>query len=177
MPEVRGRAGCQVNEAIHRIRSEIAERTKQLNALETAPQSRADMAQRAEDYAARAHAQASAELREELRRRSVQSLPLDGITQVEAGAGSRKVDLGPMLAALLGPKQFAKALVSLLGDVPEGLDAEERAKRIADLEAGILTLCREEEREIRALEALGLETIRRADAPPAVVLAFTEDLQ
>jgi hypothetical protein len=166
-----------VNEAINTLRSEIAERTKQLNALENAPQSRADMTQRVEDYATRAHAQASAEIREELRRRSVQSLPLDGLAEIEAGAGSRKVDLGPMLAALLGPKAFAKALASLLGDVPEGLDAAERAKRITELEVEILTLSRKEEREIRALEAVGLEVIRRADAPPAAVLAFTEDLE
>jgi hypothetical protein len=166
-----------MNEAINALRSQIAERAKRLEALQGAPQSRADMALRVDDYAARAHAQGTAELRHELQRRSVQSLPLDGITVVEAGAGSRRVDLGPMLAAVLGPKQFAKALVSLLGDVPEGLDAAERAKRITELEAEILALCRDEEREIRTLEAMGLEIIRRPDAPPAVVLAFTEDLQ
>jgi hypothetical protein len=166
-----------MNDAINRLRAEIAERTARLEALQGAPQSRADMAQRVEEYATRAHAQASAALREELRRRSVQSLPLDGIVTVEAGAGSRHVDLGPTLAALLGPKAFGKTLTALLSDVPEGPDAAERVRLADELRAEILTLCRSEELEIRTLETMGLEVVRRGDAPPAVVLAFTEDLK
>ena len=165
-----------MNEAINRLRAEIAERTTRLEALEGAPQSRADMAQRVEEYATRAHAQASAELREELRRRSVQSLPLDAVVSTEAGAGTRRVDLGPVFAALLGPKAFGKALAALLSDVPEGPDAAERARLADELRAEILALCSSEELEIRALETMGLEVVRRADAPPAVVTAFTEDL-
>ncbi len=73
-----------------------------------------------------------------------------------------------------------QSMVDRLSDWYETKDTatlDERNRRLADIEADIDRLCRREEGLIREGEAQGLKLFRREDAPPAVVLAFDEDLK
>jgi hypothetical protein len=79
------------------------------------------------------------------------------------------VDLGPILAHLLGPQALAKALLKTI-DVPDGITPAERVTRLADLDARLETAEREEERLIDALERQGAYVARRGDADPRAVL-------
>ncbi|MBA8877872.1 hypothetical protein [Phyllobacterium myrsinacearum] len=57
-----------------------------------------------------------------------------------------------------------------------GISAVDRAKKLADLDAEILTLERAEERYIRTAAEVGIRLARRADAAAAAFLAHDEDL-
>lgn len=81
------------------------------------------------------------------------------------------VDLWPLLLAVLGPKAVRAALLPYAEQLPPAPDPSEHSARLAELEAELGGLEREEELAIRALEAQGLSVIRRGDADPAVVLA------
>lgn len=52
----------------------------------------------------------------------------------------------------------------------------EKAAKLREIDAELLMLEREEERLIREAEAANISVLRRENAPPAIVLAFDEDL-
>lgn len=57
-----------------------------------------------------------------------------------------------------------------------GLTATARSARLAEIDAQLLAAEKAEEGAIRAAEADGMAILRRADASPAIVLAFDRDL-
>ena len=72
-----------------------------------------------------------------------------------------------------------QAMLDRLSDWYEDRDAataEERNRRLVEIDADIDRLCRREEALIREAEAQGQKILRREDAPPAVVLAYDADL-
>ncbi|GEM_PF-4009095 len=78
-------------------------------------------------------------------------------------------DLMPTLAALF-PAEVLAAFGKHLEQVPEGMDAPQRAQRIAELDAEIWELeCADEIAVLRA-EATGTPIGRRADADPCAVI-------
>lgn len=81
------------------------------------------------------------------------------------------VDVGPLLASLIGPARFAEALGHHLEGVAFGLPRAERASRVAELDAQLLALEIAEERVIERIEAAGASVARRGDANPAAVLS------
>lgn len=88
----------------------------------------------------------------------------------EFGLASER-GLVSMLAGVVGPQALADAMLRSLDDrVPEGLDAETRAQRLAEIDADLLRFEVEEERIVEESEALGAPIARRADARPEVVL-------
>lgn len=82
------------------------------------------------------------------------------------------VDLGPVLAALLGPDLLAAALAAHIEQLPPESDRAERAARLAEIAAELDRLENAEEIEVVRLERQGLTVDRRADARPGIVLAI-----
>lgn len=83
------------------------------------------------------------------------------------------------LLALGNRDALVTAMSKAIATRYEGLahaSAEEQARMLAETDAEILRLCKQEEATIRAAEAAGVPIARREDAPPAVVLSFDEDL-
>lgn len=81
-----------------------------------------------------------------------------------------RVDLGPLLAALLGPDKLAAALMPFAGALPPSTDRAARAARLAEIATELDALEDAEEVEVCRLEALGLWPVRRGDARPSIVL-------
>ena len=79
-------------------------------------------------------------------------------------------DLGPMLAALLGPGVLATALNRYADELPPATDHANRTARLADIATELDALGEAEELEICRLEAQSIQADRRADADPRVVL-------
>jgi len=84
------------------------------------------------------------------------------------------LDLGPLLAALLGPAKLAAALEPHVLALPPSVDHAARTARLAEIAGELDALEEAEEVEVLRLEGLGLDPGRRADASPAVVLKRRE---
>lgn len=81
-----------------------------------------------------------------------------------------RIDLAPVLAAVLGLDVLAAAVGRYIPTLPASVDPAARAARVAQIKAELADLEDAEEVEILRLEALGLSPGRRGDADPAVVL-------
>ena len=81
-----------------------------------------------------------------------------------------ELDVGPLLAALLGPDKLAGALGQFADALPPSTDRAARAARLVEIAAELDAIEEAEEIEIMRLENLGLTPIRRGDANPAIVL-------
>lgn len=82
-----------------------------------------------------------------------------------------RVNLLPALVALFGRDTVRRMLDRYITEATDGPTAAERRAALATHDADLLRLERAEEREIRALEAAGVEVIRRGAANPRAVLA------
>ena len=80
------------------------------------------------------------------------------------------VDVGPLLAALLGPDVLAAALLRYADELPPAADNAKRAARLADITAELDALEEAEEIDVERLGAQGIQADRRADARPEIVL-------
>ncbi|WP_324134164.1 hypothetical protein [Bosea sp. (in: a-proteobacteria)] len=79
-------------------------------------------------------------------------------------------------AATLDRESLRRAM--LRGQPDDGIDAADRAARLARLDDEIMQLCAAEELLLREVDAAsGGHTRRRRDAPPAVLVAPTDELQ
>ena len=94
---------------------------------------------------------------------------LANICSVRARADG-KVDLGPLLAALLGPDKLAAALMPFADALPPSIDRAAGTARLAEIATELDALEDAEEFEVCRLEALGLQPPRRGDARPSIVL-------
>ena len=87
-------------------------------------------------------------------------------------------DVLELLAPLLGP-QLRAALIAELearyAGSPPGLAADERQRRLAELDSEIARLETLEERAIQAASEGGMEVARRPDASPAALLGIAND--
>ena len=80
------------------------------------------------------------------------------------------IDLGPLLAAVLGPDVLASVLERHVLALPPSVDRAARASQLAEIVNQLAEIEEAEEVEVLRLEALGLSPDRRADARPEVVL-------
>lgn len=87
------------------------------------------------------------------------------------------VDVGPVLALLMGVPQVAKALTACLeGYVDADAPTEaQRATELQDVEERLYSLEMAEEAEVCHLEAIGHAVARRGDARPEIVLAVLDE--
>lgn len=83
-----------------------------------------------------------------------------------------KADLGPVLACLYSVDQLREFLLAGIEEIPEGLDAADKAQRLQEIEAELLDLEREEEALIVESENDGQPIQRRRDARPEIVLGM-----
>lgn len=81
-----------------------------------------------------------------------------------------QADLGAVLASMHAADELRKFLLAGIDEIPEGLDAANKAKRLQEIEAALLDLEREEEALIVESERNGDAVQRRRDARPEIVL-------
>lgn len=86
-------------------------------------------------------------------------------------AAPLSLDLGPLLVMILGKAGVKKSLCVYLDGLPEGLDPESKASRLAEIEGELYQLETEEEARIVELEDAGEYFLRRPDARPEIILA------
>jgi len=146
------------------LRESIAAMQAERDALASAGPSRAETVAAVDAWAAQAAAQAASKLNY-----AVKSSDITAALEVRARPDG-VVQLGPLLAALMGPEVLAAALRRFIDDIPQGLPLADRRARIAELDAQILEAEMSEERAVEALEALGETVLRRADADPRAIL-------
>lgn len=150
---------------IHALRAQIAELKSELHALDGQPVSRTGVEVEIAEQVDRWHAQGQ-DLHRGRLLRAAAGRPVD-LLRVQVGAMS--VDLGPVLALLLGKDALRDALQAGVDTVPKGLPPAARAERMAALRAELFDLEVTEEREV--LAAVDSPIARRHDADPAALLA------
>lgn len=124
--------------------------------------------QRAAAYAQRAHAQGA-----EIIRRAGQAAAAGR----DIGEAFRphtqwdRVDLGPILAVLMGAETFAELVSANIADYAKpGPDAAQRAADLAELQRQLLEAERREEDLVVRSESTRAPVLRRPDARPEIVL-------
>lgn len=163
-----------IAQQVAEVRNQI-EATKQRRAeLDAMPQSRSEQHAAVRAWCDRTAADPARLLA--ARVRSVaHGQPLDGALVVRSIAPGAPIDVAPLLAALLGPETLAQHLVRFLEGAPEGVSAEQRAARHAEINAELFALELAEERLIENSEAEGAPIARRGDADPRAVLWVDAD--
>jgi hypothetical protein len=85
-------------------------------------------------------------------------------------SGTGGADIGPLIVAMFGGDSIIASLNRFVDRLPEGLTDEQRAERLAEIDAQLHALEVSEERAVRALIAAGTPVVRRMDADCAIVL-------
>lgn len=80
------------------------------------------------------------------------------------------VDLGPVLVAAIGAEAMRARLMKNADALPIGMPKADREARIAEIDAELLAIGREEEQLIMQSEDEDAPIARRWDADPAIVL-------
>ena len=147
------------------LRVKIAEKALERIKVDNAPQSREDVRDGLRRYAERAVSEALRPL----------AFKLAGIGSGEPppfiarGLGGA-VDLGPLLAVIVGPARLVELLQPVLATLPDGMSTADKRAALRALDAEILALEHLEETVVQDLESQGVGVTRRGDANPAVVL-------
>ncbi len=150
---------------IAKTRAALASKHAERAAMGDAPPARAEVR-----AALAAHLRRDVDDRERTAAYRIASAQHDGLFCVRAAANGQ-IDLLPVLAMLFGVDTLATALDRFVEIAPDGPTVAERARGMAAIDAEIAALETAEERACRALEATGVDVVRRADASPAIVLA------
>lgn len=153
--------------AVAAIRTEISNTAASIAAIERVNANRVEARAKADAYVARSVAQG-----QELARLASRLAVKGDIAEAfRLPTRFDRVDLGPILALALGQKAFEKIIAASLAEfAPDGPDAAERARSIAELKQQLHALEVEEENLCTASEATRYPVLRRPDADPAVVL-------
>jgi hypothetical protein len=80
-------------------------------------------------------------------------------------------DIGALVVSLVGGEKVRATWLETIDEIPEGLSASEKAKRLAVITRELDRLEAEEERLIVQSEQEGEPIARRADARPEIILA------
>jgi hypothetical protein len=139
-----------------KLRTEIAQLQAERDQLAPWRKSRADVGAVLEGQVKRYAEQGAAHFATEAARCAQGGAPDPFAVYVDG----RRVDLGPLLVALVGATPVRKALAAALANMPEDVTA-----RIAEIERALDTL---EEEEERLCVAHNLD--RRPDARPEIIL-------
>lgn len=162
-------AASKAREAVEEVRRQIAETRHEREALATAPLTKAEAAERIQAW-----------LDAEAKRARLDLMAGEFAApgrgpghpfRVPVRAGEqRSADLGPIIAALF-PDQVREALLAALPDDAGAIAMTDRPGRLAELDARVRDLERQEETLIDEAEAAGVEITRRPDANPDAILA------
>lgn len=158
---------------LEQLRTKIASRHVELNAIENAGPSREERQQRIASYFQRMEDEGKERLKWAVVSEDFGSAFNATIYQPDGTFGVPTVSI-QVLAALLGAKSLTAATCQHLSTVPEALDTRARAARITETAQELNTLERAEEDEVSRMEAQGVPVARRADARPEIVLAITD---
>lgn len=159
------KSGEKLSDVIAAVRNEIAALRERLEAVKRAPLPLPDMKQLAEEYVVRLMRQA---------RPSV-AVVGDSLRVGFRGDMAAAEDV-LALVAWAAPESLCRALEREIEKLPtraDALPADERIRRVAELEAQLIALERKEEILIERAQADGLDVLRRPDANPAAVLCVT----
>lgn len=161
-------------EEVEALRARIAALQPERQTLVLQARTRAEVRAEIERTVAHWQERGAAALTRELQRAALGAAPdlltADGTGPAAGGVAHVRLDLGPLLVAVLGPAAVRKALVGALDAVPEGMPAEARAARLAEIDAELGQLEAEEERLVEMSELDGDPIARRPDARAEIVL-------
>lgn len=163
-------------EEIEALRARIAALQAERQTIVLQARTRAEVRAEIERTVTHWQERGAAALARELQRAALGAAPdlltAHGTGSAAGGVAHVRLDMGPLLTAVLGPAAVRKALVGALDAVPEGMPAEARATRLAEIDAEIDDLEKREEALICDAETLeGVEILRRPDARPEIILA------
>lgn len=153
---------------VENIRTKIAAKRAERDEMVDAPPSRVELAERMDRTLAMAVAAAERRIASRI---SSMDYSAETLLSARAQGNSDRVDLLPTMIAVLGVDAVRKGLSRFIAEAEDGPTPAERTARLHAIDAQLLALEQAEERAIRALEAEGVDIVRRGDASPAVVLA------
>jgi hypothetical protein len=178
---VRRSAQIDVNstlEDVDNLRAQIDSLREERAAVEVAPRPQVEILASLDGWLDAAATEATDRLRLGRLLDRTQPVALTLPTFVDRAAAT--INAAPAVETLFGLliATNRKAIRSLLSDQLSDLMADrpgltdgERADRLAELDGALLATEFAEERAVRALEAAGVEVLRRSDASPLAVLA------
>lgn len=153
------------------LRTKIAALKAEREDLQGQVRSRGETAEYVRDHCRNAYDEFAARARAALR-----SAAAGGdLTQVfrSAPMAFGLTDAVVPLAGLVGPEALAESLLRHIEGVPEGIDADGRAGRLAEIDAELEALERQEEEAIEQSELTDSPFERRFDARPEIVLGLS----
>jgi hypothetical protein len=152
-----------LQDALSKVREEIAACSQHLAAVKTAPLPLEDQQQLVEDFIARQHSAA----------RPTVAVVGDRLRVTFRDSVIASTDDAVSLLCVFAPDQVFKMLTLALREQPvraDAMPAAERIRRTAELEAQLLELELLEEALIMRAHGDGVDVLRRVDAAPAAVL-------
>ena len=162
-------------EEIEALRARIAALQAERRTIALQARARAEVRAEIERTVAHWSLLGAATLTREVQRAALGAAPelltAHGAGPAAGGVANMRLDLGPLLVSVLGAAAVRKALLATLDAVPEGLDAEARAARLAEIDADLDRLEAEEEKLVEMSELDGDPIARRPDARPEIILA------
>lgn len=162
-------------EEVEPLRARIAALQAERRTIALQARTRADVRAEIERTVAHWSDRGAATLTREVQRAALGAAPdlltAHGAGPAAGGVAHVRLDLGPLLVSVLGASAVRKALLATLDSVPEGLDAEARAARLAEIDAELDRLEGEEEKLVEMSELDGDPIARRVDARPEIILA------
>jgi hypothetical protein len=149
---------------VNQLRASILDKRAERAAAEASPLSRGELRAALDRQIARA-----SEAERFLARRVGIDHYEDGVLVGRVVGG--RVELLPAMIALFGADAVRSNLDRFIAQAPDAPEKGERDARLTTIDDQILKLELAEESALRAMEATGVEVMRRPDASPAVVLA------
>lgn len=163
---------AELQQQVEGLRGTLAGLHTELATLKAHVRSRREVRVQVLQQVATWRAQASAAVAVDLQRMLAgQSVPL-----LEMRATNSTIALGPILVAAMGEKALTQWLTSLTDDLPEGLDAQQRAERMHHIRHEVDMVAAAEEALLREADDLGHPIDPRPDADPraALIMGFGE---
>lgn len=148
------------------VRARIAHLKGQLSTIESQTVSRSDLGDMIGKQVATWHARALDQVSGEIG----QLVAGHGGGFMVAAVKGGGIDMGPWLAVAMGPEKLNAWLLPMLEQIPEGLDAKTRVKRMGEIRFALDQAGIEEEALLREAEELSCPIDPRPDADPRAAL-------
>jgi hypothetical protein len=163
----------ELSAQVEAVRLKLATLHSELAAFKAQVRSREEVNAQVQQQIATWRAQASAMVAIDLQR----MLAGQPVALLEMRAVNGTIQLGPLLIAAMGEAAMSKWLTSLTNQLPEGLNAKERAEKIYDITKEVELVEAVEEALLREADELGYPLDPRPDARPqaAILLGWGDD--
>lgn len=159
-----------INSKINKVRDEIASLRRERAALAAQTRSRNEVRAIIERQIAAMQEQGQKQTARNLVLLAYGEMP--ALLSAEVTGVFPSANLGAAVMSLFSAEQLRAYLLAGIDEIPEGLDAADKARRLQEIEAELLDLEREEEALIVESERSGNAVQRRHDARPEIVLAL-----